>query len=433
MFIMASFIFISCEKDTGNLGFDKVIGGETFIDTLTIPVISYTADVDSVLVALDYTSQLTLAGGYYSVALLGQTSDNYFGESRSAFVGQLMPNSLNTDFGDNAQIDSVFLDMRLTGSVGDTATPMGFKVYELNSDLSKDSTFYSSYSPAKGQLLGEVSNLRVKPKTPYPNAEQVSPAMLRIPLDDTYFRDKFLSIGDGDADEFSSLENFIEYFKGITIECSEGAAILYMAPQSSYSRMRIYFHNSTDTSSVSYNFSPDRSTVPIHFNTFKQDYTSAAFNLDMQDTVNGETQTFVQTMGGVVTVLKLQMPDLDSLQKEGLVINQAHLVLHQKTGTGLSYTPISQLEVRSFEDGILGSRLIDFTSTTGTNGAVEYGSFRNNKYTFNISRHIFDLTNGSDNIPLAIHPRSFATQAGKVILSGGDISGTEVKVYYTKP
>ena len=55
---MAPFLFIACEKPSDGLGFEQVIGGTIEADSIHLPLISYTAPIDSILVALPYSDQI---------------------------------------------------------------------------------------------------------------------------------------------------------------------------------------------------------------------------------------------------------------------------------------------------------------------------------------------------------------------------------------
>jgi len=56
----------------------------------------------------------------------------------------------------------------------------------------------------------------------------------------------------------------------------------------------------------------------LSFNTYENDFTSADFAIDMQDTVNGELLTYTQGAGGARTVL--EFPGLDTLIGKGYSI-----------------------------------------------------------------------------------------------------------------
>lgn len=428
-------LIISCEKPTENLGFQQIIGGTIEADSVHVKVVSYTSPVDSIIVALDYDRQ-QLFGGYASTRLLGQTNSPYFGTEKANIISQLLPEQVNADFGTNAQVDSVNLYIRLTSAYGDTSVPMDIVVHLLDEELDRDSNFYSNYQPALGPELGRITNVKPSPKTGRLFEGDLAPAHLRIPLDTSYFQANFADVADGNFEPFSSFSGFTEYFKGIKVSAEGGSSILYTNLASAYSLVRIYYHNDSDTTFTDLSFDQDKSTVPINFSTFEQDYTGSALENLGLDSINGEEQTYVQAMGGVCTAFKFDQSKIDSLLAEGLVINKAELEVYTAQGTGESVAPSSRMEIRQLDGFTLGDRILDFSGDDGTgDGTLRRGVLRNNKYVFSLTRHLFAVLNSGENNTLAIIPATRTTAANRTILRGG--SGLQeratVVVYYTKP
>lgn len=433
--VMAPFVFlISCEKPTESLGFEQVIGSNVKADTLHIPVQTYTADVDSILVALTYNNQLRL-GGYASTRIFGQYSNGIFGDAKAELLSELLPRQVNPDFGNNPVVDSVTMHLRLLDAYGDTTVPMDIEVYELADGFSKDSIFYSDYNPAEKRLLGSLSGYIPKPNTVVKSEDFIPAPHLSIPLDVSYFQSQFADVGDGNFEAFSTFDKFLEYFKGIKVKTTAGGAVLYSLLNSNYSDVRIYFHNDEDTSVVELNFDADRSVAPINFSTFSQDYSSAVFNLATQDTVKGEKRTYVQAMGGVTTAIKIDPSRIDSLTAEGLIINQALLKLSTAVGTGDPAAPAARMEIRDLEGKHLGARVLDFQGTSNTTGNLQLGQLRENSYTFDLTRHLFDVLNTGENNTLAVVPVNRSTAASRTVMQGGNTAHEKAKiiVYYTKP
>jgi len=224
--VMAPFVFLaSCEKPTDNLGFNQVIGGTIKGDTLHIPVISYTRQIDSILVALAYDNQRSL-GGYSSTRLMGRNFSFYTGLSSAHMISEILPLQVNPDFGTNAVIDSVNLFLRITGAYGDTTQAMTLEVHELAENLSKDSIFFSNFKPALGQQLGILENYYPTPNTASSYEGSTEFPLVKIPLDNNYFQSQFADVGDGEFEPLSTFPNFLEYFKGLYVTASEGATVL---------------------------------------------------------------------------------------------------------------------------------------------------------------------------------------------------------------
>jgi len=438
--IMAPFLFIACEKSQGSgLGSDQpFVGDPAGVDSLKLPVITYSRNVDSVLVALTYNEQVILAGGYRGNRLAGRYIDSYFGEAEASIVSQLVLSQVNADFGDNPVVDSVNLILRHTGFYGDTTEAMSFEVYELAEGLSDDSNFYSSYKPQLGNMLGELDGFLPRPNSVINyGGEELAPA-LKIPLDINYFQQNFADVGNGSFPDFSTNADFIEYFKGIVIKATDNSdgSILYFSLENAVSRIAIHFRNDTDTSSLNLTFSQSLSRAPIGFSIFNQDYSSSAFDLQNQNSQTGELTTYIQSMGGVTTVINI--PDLDTIVGKGWVINRAFLELYTQRGTGSGLSPNSRVEPREMDESgmSIGSRIRDFVSGSGLgNGTIRLGQLRNNKYIFDISRYVFSVVNGDERKDLMIIPTSFSTTANRTILRGGSdpVEPAELIIYYTKP
>lgn len=423
----------ACEKPTDKLGFDQVIGANINADSIHIPISTYTAPVDSILVAFNYQQQLTL-GGYVGTRILGMEDNNYLGKSKATLVGQLLPTQLNIDFGENPVLDSVNMNFALRSGYGDTSVPMDISIYEHDQVFSLDSIYYSSHRPAKGKLLGQVSQKKVRPGTETTFNGNLAPPTLTIPLDTSYFQENFIDKGDGTFDAFTGFRSFIDYFPGIVAEVTSGDALLTTDLGSPFSSLRIHYHNEEDTAWLDLNFRQDKTVFPIHFSVFEHDYQNALIDLDNQDTLRGEDQTYVQSMGGVATALKIDPSRIDSLQKEGLIINYAFLEMPTALGTGEGAAPSRNMEILKLEGRSLGARALDFRGDGG-DGALQLGRLRQNQYRFDLTRHLFSTLNSGENPTLAVVPTSRTTTANRTILRGGNGSGkrAHVVVYYTQP
>lgn len=434
LIIVAPLFFLSCEKATDDLGFEQIIGGVVEADSLHLNLVTWTAPVDSILVALEYNSQLAL-GGYNPVRLLGRTESSLFGVEKAHLMSQIIPNELDLDFGENPKVDSVYFYLRITSAYGDTSSSMNLVVNVLEDDFSQDSTYFSNYSPALGAEIGRLDNYMPAPESTTRFEGDLGPALIRIPMDTAYFQKKFADIANGSADEFSSFSNFIEYFKGIQISAETGKCILYTNLASNFGGIRVHYHNSTDTSFAELNLDQDKSLKPINFSTFEQDYSGSPLEIMAQDSVNGEPQTYVQAMGGVCTALKFDPSKINALLDQGLVINRAEVEIYTMPVNGEPVAPGSAMELRLLDGRAIGNRISDFSTDGGGGGGLERGLLRNNKYVIDIRRHLFEVLNSGENPTLALIPRTRTTAANRTVLRGGEelMERAKVIVYYTKP
>jgi hypothetical protein len=139
-------------------------------------------------------------------------------------------------------------------------------------------------------------------------------------------------------------------------------------------------------------------------------------------------------MGGVATALKFNPAKLDSLSKEGIVINRALLEVSTAIGTGEAVPASNRLEIRELLGKGLGGRSIDFQDDRG-GGELRLGVFRDNRYTFDLTQEIFDNLNTAQFRTLALVPSSRTTSANRTILQGGSspLQKAKLIVYYTQP
>ncbi len=447
---MAPFIFVACEKPTGALGYSQVIKSAADVEVMVFDsIINYTQALDSLLVGA-YETQASL-GGYTGNKLVGSMTDGHFGRNQASFVSQMSLSDIDADFGSNAIIDSVSLYLSYTGSYGDTAQQISLEVYELGAALRPngvikdadgviaDSAFYSNYVAVSGELLG-TSQFIPRPNTPIRVENVHTDPALKIALDTAYFQRNFANVGDGNFPSFSTNEEFRKYFNGIQVKATNvSGAILYFNLNSVNTKLVMYFHNDEDSTaqSVTLNCRQTSSDLPIGFNIFENDYSggySVDFDINNIDVINGEALTYIQAMGGLVSVFEI--PNIKYLADSAILINKAELVLAKERGTGLGSAPPPVMEIREYTDAGPTSLIADFTpgKRLSGNGSFRGSEVRDGEYVFNITRYIFQIVNGDVPQKLAIVPVAKSTAANRVILQGGaGNSPISLKIYYTKP
>ncbi len=439
IFIMAPFVFIACEKPNDLLGLNQVIGGDsTALGKVEFNnIVAYTASIDSLLVALSYDDQ-RLIGGYGGNRMVGSETDGFFGRNQSSFVSQLILNQVDPDFGTNPIIDSVKLFLKYSGAYGDTSKIMDIEVFELDEVLNRDTTFFSNYTPTLGQKIGEKMGFIPRPNTKVVIEDNSTESTLKIDMDASYFQTKFADVGDGTFASFASNDDLVEYFKGIVvISPSVDASTLYFKLNDGNSRMVMYFRNDEgDTNDIELNFNQNKTTTPMNFNLFEQDFEGypSGFDLASLDTINGEIETYVQAMGGVATVVTI--PGLDSLMGQNLIINKAILDVHKSNGTGFALSPPQRLEIRNFVEGTTTSTIKDFSigNTFTGDGAYRTGSLRSGFYRFDITKYVYEVVNGAETGKIALVPSIKSTAAHRTILQGsGADKPMKLTVYYTQP
>lgn len=433
---LAPFLLLTCETDNGNIGEGTIIGLPLDADTTHLRIVSFTQKVDSVIVALQYSNQASL-GGYIGTRVLGTMEYDFVGSAEASIVTELIPTQLNMDFGDNPIVDSVKMYLRYTGQYGDTTKAMDIEVYEIIESLSRDTNYFSSFKPVIGQKIGERLNYEPRPKSRLDYEDsQISPSLV-IQLDNNYFQTNIADVADGSSSDLSDFDNFIEYLKGIQIKAVSGdGSMMYFNLASASSRIVIDYHNDLDTTEAILNFAQDKTSLPMSFSIFSQDYSNAVSAINNPDSTSpGEMTTYVQSMGGVATVFKI--PNVLEALEEGSIINRAFLEIPVQRGIMNGLPPAGAMEIRLMKSDGPSSTIRDFyfDSRQSGDGTLRLGEFRNNRYIFEITEHIFEVINSKENPNLAIVPVSKGTTASRTILKGGNDPMDPIKliVYYTKP
>ena len=103
LFVGSSLLFVSCESDADNLGSQFFVKASAEGVNLSKPIIAYNiSNNDSIR---SDASKLTLA-------TLGAFSESQFGLQKSNYITQARLNSYDPDFGTNAVVDSVVLEIK---------------------------------------------------------------------------------------------------------------------------------------------------------------------------------------------------------------------------------------------------------------------------------------------------------------------------------
>lgn len=131
--ITVALISVSCNESLDQLGFTIQPGQDRLsvgIDTLELQ--ARTIQIDSIFSKTQYP-------------VLGEYNDPVFGNIKSSYIGEFyFPEGAK--FQDNATIDSVRVQLAYTTMMGDSTSPMGLSVYEVNKSL-KGINKYSNINP----------------------------------------------------------------------------------------------------------------------------------------------------------------------------------------------------------------------------------------------------------------------------------------------
>ncbi len=246
VFVGFILLLLSCSEDDNQqytVGNDFVDPTTTIISTDTLTIKAETFKLDSIVTS-----------GSNRI-LLGNISDDNFGQLTAQSFFQLQNDYFSIE--DNTQYDSIGLILRYDNYYfGDTTKIQTYNVYRiLETVTSDDDNFYntstldnSSNPNYNYTALGKVSFY------PKPNTENDS---IYIPLSDELGLDIFNKLRDNEID---SNNDFLDYFKGITIIPDTlvnshvlGFKFLSSSGSSaSNSSMRLYYTNKSDNDNEDY-------------------------------------------------------------------------------------------------------------------------------------------------------------------------------------
>ena len=320
IFIVALVAFSSCKKTP------EVIGTELQPESSMITV-AFTDATDIVANTENITS--VASTNLYMLAA-GNMNDPLFGISNFDFYTQISLTTESQTWGNSAVADSVVLNLCYSGYFGDTTEYLTFKVFELTETMVADTSYKSNktfeYDPV---ILADYS---FSPRPLTAPDTILDRGVLRIPVNPS-LGNKMI------ANEANMINNtkFKEFFKGLYIDCEQtnaNGAICYFNPTHSYTYLRVYYHNDTDT--LFYDFKPSSNDVWV--NNYSHDY-SGHENIF-------EDNSLLYVQGSAGTKVRIDFPNIkewaDS-QSGHVVINEAKLIMSGAVTDTATYTPPASL------------------------------------------------------------------------------------------
>ena len=322
--------FASCRKSPNTIG-NNLIGESEYIDiyhTDTVAIVCH-----SYLDSVNTTNP--------SSGLLGATKDPVFGTSEAGFYTQFRFSVAGQSFGNNPVVDSLVLQLCLTGCYGDTMAWQTAHVYELADSLSKSETYYN-HSVVATNATDHANGYQFRPrphtKTNVIGTDTLAQPIIRIPLS----QELGIQLMTLDTSVYSLPDRFKAQFPGLYVACSpvsqNGAISSINLTNNEYTVLQLYYHDaSTPDKPMRYNYYVTSSDV--YFNHIDHDYTQGSADF-MSQVLDGQTelgrqQIYLQTMGGVRAYVKF--PNLlhwtDTLEESHLVVNEAKLIVPVVTAT----------------------------------------------------------------------------------------------------
>ncbi len=265
-------------------------------------------------------------------AFIGNMNDPVFGNSNFDFYTQFSLSTSALHWGEGAVADSMVLYLTYNGYYGDTTDKqLTVNVFEINEEMYSDSTYKSDMTL---ECLPDVlADYTFVPRPLTPADTTIDRGVLRVPIDIS-LAEKLINGSYEDNDDFK------EAFKGLHVTCEKNAvaasAVAFNLTHS-YTNLRIYYHNDTDT--LSYDFRV--TSADVRFNHYAHDYSDS--EIIFNDTV-ANNKLYVQGAAG--TRVYVKFPNLqewaDALNNN-VAINDAKLVLSGAVTDTAMYSPPSKL------------------------------------------------------------------------------------------
>jgi hypothetical protein len=421
-------IGVACERNTGEIGLDFVDQNSLKIGKLeSVEVVATTEAFDSLV---------TEKPAYL---MLGSYEDPIFGKASANFATQVILSTMQPDFGENATVDSVFMYLPFIGFYGDTAAPFGLTVKQLDQHISADSTYYA-HSVFTGSTVLADTVVQPQPGRKRRVHGMVAPnEVIGLRLNTAFFQSQIVDASADSAADFSSNTNFLEYFRGIYVEGhADNQAIYQFSPGDQDMRIRFFFTNDSlraDTVGPGYSvYDLLAWNVVKSANTFVFDKSQADFDLDAQDTLAGELTTYVQGMGGAMTVVRLT--GLQALKDSNYFVNYAELRIPVREGSALRYANPAKLTAL-LVSGNDRSLLTGYVNGDPGGQLVVSSPLRDRVYTLEITKFVQQWLNGKDSneAKILLVPDRMSSSAARAVLNGNldPFDPIRVDLYVTKP
>ena len=336
-------------------------------------------------------------------------------------------------------VDSIVLQLYLSGYYGDTTTTQTVHVYELADTLSASSDYYSNTQIALNDVdyaNGHSFVMRPHTKLNIVGTDTIAQSIIRIPLSN--------SLGEYlihlDSTAYKDPAVFKTHFHGLCLRCDaangNGSVGYINLTSNTFTLMQLYYH-AADTPDKPLRYDYYVTSADTYFNQITHDYTLADGDFRNQlldgDTTAGQQRLYLQTMGGVRA--KLCFPTVthwtDTLAEGShIVINEAKLIVPAAIVDTTIFTAPSTLSLVYFKGDGTSSLLPDYYE-----GTTYYGgsySATTNSAMFRITEYMQDLLMGKmTDHGLSLGINAGAYNAQRLVVNGPEAEGNPLRVEIT--
>ncbi len=357
-------IFYGCEdkNDTITLGKDILINKNDSLKLFTdTTLFAYTAKTDS------------FASVNFDINLFGSYKNDTFGATRSEIFTQIVPVIFDTTLIDTVyqNLDSVALHLRYDDVYGNASSPLKIKVYPLNANFSEEG--YSNINPGNYYDPSKILNDSSKQ---FQVSKQDS--LINISLNKEMIKELLLENYSGNQ-AYEDNNHFFNYFNGLyfssTMEQTAGEGnIVAIDLLNNNTRLNLYYNDTV----LGYEINSKCSRLNLH----NHDYQDAIIEPCLKDTTNAYPNTYIQSMGGVETIIKIENDFPDDIN----VVLDAKLIIPVEDNYN---NPFQRLTLRTENKEGIPTILPDDPYYTGSSDYINgYYNKNNMNYTFNITRYM---------------------------------------------
>jgi len=460
LFSIVFFTIISCEKEIESIGVNLVDNNNFNSDNLISEVITANENVDRVI-----------SSGVPQY-LLGVYSDTEFGKLKASIISQLSLPAIgeNYNYGTNAAIDSVIVyipyqstrnlenysdgkpSFEIDSVFGDKDVEFQLNVYELKTflntldpeDPSKLAVYYSDKEFQKSETSLFSGSFKVNQddtvayiKRYMPDASSYdidtikqidSRPTIKIPLNEAMIQQLF--VDNASNAEFSSIDDFQHYFRGLYIEAEElnSDKSHVISLDMLNANMTIYYSNDEDEAEgVDLN---DNGTTGEQGVRVKKEYvfllSSIKSNTLKRDNSNskasGNDRLYVQGAAGSISTIEiLSNENLPDLQDNNWLITDANLIFYVDQNASSNIAP-EQLFLYNYDEN---SQILDMM----TEGLLAVGGALERDEDGNPYRYVFKITDYISELLIAEEPEELVKLGLKVYsLSDSPLSVTDTTI-----
>ena len=414
----AVFALSACSKPEEDLGLDLLPGDPLGSAVETTLLRAYTVEDTAVR-----TSGL-------SRQMLGSYLDPQFGTVKAGLIAQIRLSVNNVGLGqDNSGLvaDSLVLALPFDGAntYYGNLDPQVFEVYEITSDLSVDTLYYSSSVPAyipedlvadRGGIITPRPSVR-----PVVGSDTLVP-QLRIRLSNDLAQRFLAQFGTPNMADNTS---FLQFFKGVYVTVNNGAqspfeqGVLYFNLLNTASKATLYYKNTLATDPglpLKFDLLINQNSVRYSVTEFdRSTAVDAALTAALADTSLPATTSYVQAMGGLRTGILL--PNIMEFANTNRALAKAELVVPISGTFNAFLGPPVQLFV--FRKDSLGKDVFLPDQLAGISAINGNYSTSERAYRFNITRYVQGVLNGTiPNTGLELVPGSSGVSVNRAILAG---------------